>query len=116
MVGEYLKSWSKPDVPLLMEGNTVARYLKPQLRLFVVNPSLSRSAWKEGSEEFLHEADWVIVNRDPVGTPTDPDTKSISVLLDGVRKKCVEGLPDPLNQWQDLKLYQTIAGFLNESG
>ncbi len=115
MLEEFLHQHLKPGVPLLMEGTTIARHLRPQLRLFIVNPFLPESWWKGDSEEFLLAADYVIVNRHSDGSDKATDARSTLRTLDAVREKCLEGSLDSLDRWKDVRPYRAIADLLCEN-
>jgi hypothetical protein len=114
MVDEYLRHYLKTGLPLLMEGNTIAKYLEPQLRLFVVNPSLPESWWKEDTVELLRAADCVVVNDYVTSGWTGKASGEISQILDKVREKSVAASLAPLDQWKDVEPYQAIANLLRQ--
>jgi hypothetical protein len=93
MVLEYLARHLVPGVPLLMEGNTVAQYLESHVRLFVVNPKLPDSWWKDDAEQLMQAADFVLVN------PFSAEDGN-------------SGREDRLSQWKDTRVYTAIARLL----
>lgn len=106
----------KDGTPVLMEGNTVAQYIKPQLSLFVVNPTLPNSWWKDTSQTFLKQADFVIVNAYPSEThPADREgVASVKGSLREVEGKSVNmEPPERLDQWQDQRLYKAVSDLLS---
>jgi hypothetical protein len=116
MVQEYLERHLKPDVPLLMEGNTITQHLKPQLRLFVVNPRLPQSWWKDDSEEQLRAADFVVLNPySGVNEHSIPLESSKALeALEPVREKFVSmEVDNELRQWGDGRVYRAITELLD---
>lgn len=114
MLEEFLHQHLKPGVPLLMEGTTVAKYLAPQLRFFVVNPCLPESWWKEDSIEFLRAADYVLVNRHPSNADDSLESSPFSQAFDDVREKCLESSLETLDRWEDLRPHQAVVKLLAE--
>ena len=116
MVKELLSEHFPPEFPLLMEGNTVVRHLKPELLLYIVNPLLPRSWWKSDTEHFLAEADWIVINpysngKDPVSEET---STIVNLALAPYREKCIElEKPPTLSGWADRRLYQAVSGILD---
>ena len=47
MLREYTTNHLRADTPLLVEGSTVVKHLRPTLHVAVVNPFLPRSWWKD---------------------------------------------------------------------
>lgn len=117
MLREYITNHLRADTPLLVEGSTVVRHLRPTLHVAVVNPFLPKSWWKDNAELAVYEADLVVVN--PHQTqPGDKDvisTREISDVLEKVRKKALRGCLAPLDEWEDQRLFHTIARVLTES-
>ena len=67
MLREYTKNHLRADTPLLVEGSTVAKHLRPALHVAVVNPLLPRSWWKDQAEQAVYAADFVVVNPHQTG-------------------------------------------------
>jgi hypothetical protein len=112
MVRDLLTRHLKSHTHLLMEGNTVVRHLSPDIRLFIVNPFLPPTWWKNDIESLSIEADFVIVNSFPPETQVSAQKAhpSVQAALDQVKTKCVE--MESLNRldlWQDRRIYQTIS-------
>jgi hypothetical protein len=115
MILEYLERHLVPGVPLLMEGNTITQHLQPQLRLFVVNPKLPYSWWKDDAEELLQAADFVVLNPHSTedGNPGSNGSSRIVEALNRTQtKSVVMELGDRLSQWKDTRVYTAIARLL----
>lgn len=115
MTQDYHARYLKPDIPLLMEGNTIVRNLTPHLRFFVVNPELPVSWWKNDTDEQLNAADLVLVNSYPVlkEGPVAAGPSPVAEVLDRVRQKCISmEISRRLDQWQDGRIYQAITELL----
>jgi hypothetical protein len=115
MLNEFSKRHLNGDTPLLIEGNTIAQFLVPQLRLFLVNPWLPVSWWKKHTDEFLEKSDLIVLNpyRDASQTATPELAPAIVSALDRVRSKQVAmENPERLDQWQDQRLYRAISVLL----
>ena len=118
MVQEFFDNHLKPEIPLLMEGNTVLQHLHPQLRLFVVNPKLPLSWWKEDAQEQLQKADWVLLNSYAAGGEETTAEESSRVLefTKQVQAKCLlMEAEKPLDHWHDKRIYQGIVQLLQAS-
>jgi hypothetical protein len=115
MIREYLEHHLKPATPLLMEGNTVTQHLQPHLRLFVVNPRLPESWWKDDAEELMQAADFVVVNpySSEDGNSGNAGSSRILAALNRVQTKSVVMEADGrLSQWKDARVYTEIARVL----
>lgn len=115
MLSEFSKRYLSGETPLLIEGNTVTQFLIPQLRLFLVNPWLPVSCWKEHSDEFLAKSDLIVLNpyREVSQAATQELEPVIASALDEIRSKQVAmENPERLDQWQDQRLYRTISALV----
>ncbi|MCI0424212.1 MAG: hypothetical protein L0387_42475 [Acidobacteria bacterium] len=114
MLREYAANYLRAGAPLLSEGSTVVRYLKPCLQVAVVNPLLPKSWWKDDAEEALHAATYVVVNRHPAGLQTSEAAPSddIDAVLEHLGQKCVTGSMAPLDEWDDQRPYHAVAHLL----
>jgi hypothetical protein len=113
MLREYTNHL-RVDTPLLVEGSTVAKHLRPTLHVVVVNPLLPKSWWKDNAEQAIYAADFVVVNPHQTGLE-DKDvisTDEICDVLERVRKKSLKGSLAPLVQWEDQRLFETVAQVL----
>jgi hypothetical protein len=115
MIQEYLDRQLKPGIPLLMEGNTITQHLPAQLRLFVVNPKLPYSWWKDDAEGLLQAADFVLVN--PYSTEDgNSGSTSSSRIVEALRrvqaKSVVMEAEGRLGEWKDTRVYTAIARLL----
>jgi hypothetical protein len=116
MLREYMTNHLRTNTPLLVEGSTVARHLRPALHVAVVNPLLPKSWWKDTAEQAVYAADFVVVNAHQT-EPEDKDpvsTDEIGDVLERVRGKCLRGSLAPLGQWEDQRLFETVARVLKE--
>ena len=116
MLREYITNHLRTNTPLLMEGSTVARHLRPALHVAVVNPLLPKSWWKDNAEQAVYAADLVVVNAHQT-EPEDKDpasTDEIGDVLERVRGKSLRGSLAPLGQWEDQRLFETVARVLKE--
>lgn len=114
MLREYTTNHLRVDTPLLVEGSTVARHLRPDLHVAVVNPLLPRSWWKDTAEQAVYAADFVVVNPHQTGLQ-DKDrfsTGEVDDVLEKVRKKSLRGSLSPLYQWEDQRLFEAVADLL----
>src|SRR5262245_49027512 len=118
MLREYTTNHLRANIPLLVEGSTVVRHLKASLHLAVVNPLLPRSWWKNGAEQAVCAADFVVVNphQNQREGPDTVSTDGISDLLDTVSEKSVRGSLAPLNQWEDRRIFERIDDVLRQQG
>ena len=117
MLREYITNHLRADTPLLMEGSTVARHLRPALHVAVVNPLLPRSWWKDNAEQAVYAADFVVVNPHQTGLEDNNDvvlTDDIGGVLERVREKSLRGSLAPLGQWEDRRLFETVAQVLKQ--
>jgi hypothetical protein len=99
---------------LLMEGNTIIQFLTPHLRLFMVNPWLPLSWWKEHSDEHLEKADFVVLNpfRD-ASSSADKWPPNVESVLRRVESKQILMENSPrLDLWQDRRLFQAISALI----
>jgi hypothetical protein len=114
MLREYTKNRLRAGIPLLVEGSTVTRYLKPAVRVVVVNPLLPRSWWKGDAEQAVCSADLVVINphqgerqaQDPVSV------EQVEAILARVREKSLRSSLASLDQWEDQRLFRAIEGAL----
>jgi len=103
------------DTPLLVEGSTVAKHLKPALHVAVVNPLLPRSWWKDKAEQAVYAADFVVVNVHQTEKVEHSDVDSndnIHAVLERVREKSLSGSLAPLDRWEDQRLFESVARIL----
>jgi hypothetical protein len=116
MLREYTTNHLRADMPLLVEGSTIAKHLRPTLHVAVVNPLLPRSWWKNKAEEAIEAADFVVVNPHQTGQEhQDVDsTDEIHDLLKRVREKCLRGSLASLGHWEDQRLFEAVACILNK--
>ena len=85
MLREYTMNHLRAETPLLMEGSTVARHLRPALHAVVVNPLLPRSWWKDNAEQVIDAADVVVVNPHETGCENRDAAAEVVDVLEGVR-------------------------------
>lgn len=114
MLREYTKNRLQAGIPLLVEGSTVTRYLKPTVRLVVVNPLLPKSWWKDNAERAVCSADLVVINRHQAELQPE-DAASIGrieAVLERVRESSLRGSSAPLDQWEDQRLFRTVDRLL----
>jgi len=115
MLREYTKNHLRSGIPVLMEGTTVVRHLKPILHIVVFNPLLPRSWWKANAKQAVYAADFVVVNRHQTGVQEGAvSSDEIDGVLDRVREKSVGGSLEPLNQWGDRRLFEAVSRVLKE--
>ncbi len=115
MLREYTTNHLRADTPLLVEGSTVARHLRPALHVAVVNPLLPKSWWKDNAEQAVYAADLVVVNPHQTGLerqgrqiPTD----DIQDVLERVREKSLRCSLAPLGRWEDQRVFEAVARIL----
>ena len=116
MLREYTTNHLRADTPLLVEGSTVVRHLKPGLHVAVVNPLLPKSWWKDNAEQAVYAADLVVVNPHQTG-PSEKDADSVGDIedvLDQVREKSLRGSLAPLGQWEDQRLLEAVVRILEQ--
>jgi len=116
MLREYTRNHLRADTPLLVEGSTVANHLRPALHVVVVNPLLPKSWWKDSAEQAVYAADFVVVNPHQTGLEHEDSvsTEEIDAVLGRVRGKSLRGSLAPLGQWEDPRLFETVARVLKE--
>jgi len=116
MLREYTTNHLRADTPLLVEGSTVARHLKPALHVAVINPLLPKSWWKDDAEQAVYAADLVVVNPHQTGLEEkDVDWNGdIQQVLEQVRQKSLRGSLAPLGEWEDQKLFEAVVGVLEQ--
>ena len=116
MLREYITNHLQADTPLLVEGSTVARHLRPALHVVVVNPWLPRSWWKDNAEQAVYAADLVVVNPHQTGLEEkDVDSNGdIREMLEQVRQKSLRGSLAPLGEWEDQRLFEAVVGILKQ--
>ncbi len=114
MLADFREHCANDSRALLMEGNTIAQFLTPHLRLFIVNPWLPLSWWKQHSDEFLEKADFVIVNsyRDASSSATEWPPNIVSALRRVESKQVNMESGRRLDLWQDQRLFQAISALL----
>jgi hypothetical protein len=111
MMKEFFGHYLDGNPSLLVEGNTVVQFLKPQLQLFMVNPCLPFSWWKEHTTSLLKTSDFIVVNTYPDASAgaQEPQQEIISALSPYEQKKIIMESPEQLDRWQDQSLYRTIS-------
>jgi len=117
MLREYTTNHVGADTPLLVEGSTVAKHLKPALHVAVVNPLLPRSWWKDQAEQAVYAADFVVVNLHQTEEVEHSDVDSndnIHAVLERVREKSLSGSLAPLDRWEDQRLFESVARILKK--
>jgi hypothetical protein len=117
MLREYTTNHLGADTPLLVEGSTVAKHLKPALHVAVVNPLLPRSWWKDKAEQAVYAADFVVVNVHQTEEVEQSDVDSndnIHAVLERVREKSLSGSLAPLDRWEDQRLFESVARILKK--
>jgi hypothetical protein len=114
MLREYTTKHLRADTPLLVEGSTVAKHLRPTLHVAVVNPLLPRSWWKDKADQAVYAADFVVVNPHQTGLERkDVDsTDDIQDVLERVREKSLRFSLAPLGRWEDQRVYEAVARIL----
>ena len=104
------------SVNLLTEGNSVLKYLRPDLLLFVVNPSLQWALRKKDSSHLMEVADFIIINQFLNKTVTN-QTQIQSELQEALalhNKKQIQGeWLKPLDQWKDQRLFKAIQSLIS---
>jgi hypothetical protein len=102
------------NTPLLVEGNTVTEFLVPQLRLFMVNPWLPLSWWKQHSRALLDQSDFIVVNsyRSEPDSAAEPEAAIVAALRQVGGKQIVMEGQKRLDLWQDRRLYTAISSLL----
>ena len=116
MLREYITNHLRADTPLLVEGSSVAKHLRPALHVAVVNPLLPRSWWKYKAEQALDAADFVVVNPHKTG-PEDKGVDSngdIQNVLERVREKSMRASLAPLGRWDDQRLFEAVVRILKK--
>src|SRR5262245_5676738 len=102
MAREFSQHYPDGNPPLLAEGNTVISFLKPQLRLVMVNPCLPFSWWKENTSVLLKTSDFIIINPYQ-GASSDivqePQEAIISALSACEQKQILMENPERLDRW-----------------
>lgn len=116
MLREYTTNHLRDDTPLLVEGSTVARHLRPALHVAVVNPLLPKSWWKDNAEQAVYAADLVVVNPHQTDLEEkDVDSNGdIQEVLEQVRQKSLRGSLAPLGEWEDQRLFEAVVGILRQ--
>ena len=66
------------SVNLLTEGNSVLKHLRPDLLLFVVNPSTAWKLRKKDSDYLMEIADFIIINRFSSSTTNQKELEPVS--------------------------------------
>ena len=116
MLREYTTNHLRADTPLLVEGSTVAKHLRPTLHVAVVNPLLPKSWWKDKAEQAVTAADFVVVNPHQAG-PEDKGVNSnedIQDVLERVSEKSLRGSLAPLDRWKDQRLFEAVVRILKK--
>jgi molybdopterin-guanine dinucleotide biosynthesis protein len=57
-----MRSFMKDAQCVVVESNTLALVIKPQLTLMIADPTVSRRLWKPSAERLIAEADYLIFN------------------------------------------------------
>src|SRR5439155_651866 len=120
MLKELSTRYFENHTLLLMEGNTVVHYVPAHLRLFVVNPLLPPSWWKEDTGDFLEKANFVIVNSHPTEVPVltegpeRMDWSARTVLSRVNAKQVAMENSERLDRWRDRSLYQAISAVVKD--
>jgi hypothetical protein len=112
MVREFSEHYLDGNPPLLAEGNTVLPFLKPRLRLFMVNPCLPFSWWKGNTRGLLETSDFIIINSYPGASSNsveEPQEAIISALSAFEQKQILMENPERLDRWKDQRLFQVIS-------
>jgi len=115
LVREFSKHYLNDSPPLLVEGNTVIEFLRPHLRLFMVNPCLPVSWWKQHTNQFLEASNFIVVNayRDASSAAMQaPQPAIVSVLSPFERKQIIMENSGTLDRWQDQRLYRAISALV----
>lgn len=116
MLREYTTNHLRADTPLLVEGSTVVKHMRPALHVAVVNPLLPISWWKEEAEQAVTAADFVVVNPYRTG-PEDSNADShgeIQNILERVGEKSLRGSLAPLGRWEDQRLFEAVVRILKK--
>jgi len=116
MLREYTTNHLRADTPLLVEGSTVVKHMRPTLHVAVVNPLLPRSWWKDKAEQAVAAADFVVVNPHQTG-PAEKSVDSnegIEDVLERVREKSLRGSLAPLDRWKDQRLFEAVVRILKK--
>lgn len=111
MVREFSKRYLNDNPLLLVEGNTVIQFLRPQLRLFMVNPCLPFSWWKQDTNDLLEASDFIVVNTYPESASAamhEPQPAITSALSPFELKQIIMESTDRLDRWRDQRLYRAI--------
>jgi hypothetical protein len=111
MLREYTMNHLRGETPLLMEGSTVARHLRPALHAVVVNPFLPKSWWKDNAEQAIDAADVVVVNPHQTGLENKDAASEAEVVdvLERVWEKSLRGSLESLDRWEDQRLFEMVA-------
>lgn len=114
MLREYTTNHLRADTPLLVEGSTVSKHLRPALRVAIVNPLLPKSWWKDEAEQALYAADFVVVNPHQTGLEHEDvdSTDDIQDVLERVLEKSLRFSLAPLSRWEDQRVYEAVVGIL----
>jgi hypothetical protein len=115
MVREFSESYLNGNLLLLVEGNTVIQFLRPHLRLFMVNPCLPVSWWKQHTDEFLEASDFIVVNAyQDVSSAAMRESQPtiVSALSPFERKQIIMESSERLDRWQDQRLYRAISALV----
>ena len=114
MLREYTMNHLRANTPLLVEGSTVVKHLRPTLHVAVVNPLLPRSWWKDKAEQAVAAADFVVVNPHQTGLDGKgiDSNEDIQNVLERVREKSVRGSLAPLDRWKDQRLFEAVVRIL----
>jgi len=116
MLKEFAERHFRGTTPLLIEGNMVTQFLAPQLRLFLVNPYLPISWWKQSSEELLDKSDFIVLNAHrgaPSAATQEPQPAIVSALRRVATKQVMMEDAERLDQWQDQRLYRAVSAMLS---
>ena len=105
------------SVNLLTEGNSVLKHLRPDLLLFVVNPSTAWKLRKKDSDYLMEIADFIIINRFSSSTTNQKELEpELNQTLRLYKKKQIKGeWLKPLDQWKDRTLFKGIHSLISNS-
>ena len=105
------------SVNLLTEGNSVLKHLRPDLLLFVVNPSTAWKLRKKDSDYLMEIADFIIINRLSSSTTNQKELEpELNQTLRLYKKKQIKGeWLKPLDQWKDRTLFKGIHSLISNS-
>jgi hypothetical protein len=115
LVREFSKHYLNGSAPLLVEGNTVIEFLRPHLRLFMVNPCLPVSWWKQHTNQFLEASNFIVVNAYRDGSSAavqEPQPAIVAALSPFERKQIIMENSGRLDRWQDQRLYRAISALI----